>query len=419
MELKFSIKRNRKGSEHVQKSGITSEVLAKLQDYLQYNTSDFGDTKRFVCSYDSNPLVFIVANKVASNAAALPKKVVNKEGEEISNSKIEEVLKNPNEDQNRGEFEQQVNEFVLLAGNSFIRVIPGIGAGITLKVLESQNVTILIDKFGEVVGYKYVNNMGKIEDIPKEEVIHIRMSSSLKTDRESKYWGLSPLSPMWKVVSASDDLFTARSVLWKNRGKIGIVTNKSEVPMLPKERKRVQAEFDKDTGGAHNANGVHVSPNNLDFIKTGASVGDLKLLEGNTDNMRVISAGYKMPSVLFNDTDNSTYNNLQEAKKDAYLDAYIPLSERVNNKLSEELSKILKVEERIVVDITRIEVLKSTTNEVANRLNNLPTNVAARVMETLTLDEAREIVGLDSTADGDKLLGSSSSNSKTIEDETK
>jgi HK97 family phage portal protein len=418
MEFKFSINKNRSGSQHVQKSGVPSELLNKIQSLLNYNTLDYGNTLKFVSSYESNPLVFTVVNKVASNAAELPKKVVNKNGEEVSNSKVEEILNNPNEDQSRGEFEQQINEFLLLSGNSFVRVIPGIGAGHTLVVLESQNTAVIIDKFGDVLHYRYTNNVGKIEDIPKEEVIHIRLSSSLSTDKESKYWGLSPLCPMWKVVTASDDLFTARGVTWKNRGKIGIITNKSEVPLLPKERDRIQKEYDEDTGGAHNANGIHVSTNNLEFIKTGASVGDLKLLEGNTDNMRIISAGYKMPSVLFNDTDNSTYNNLQEAKKDAYLDAYIPLSNRVDGKLSKELSKILKVDELVIVDITKIEVLKSSTNEVANRLNNLPNNVAARVMETLTLDEARDIVGLESTIDGDKLLRASNSQ-KTTEDEPK
>jgi HK97 family phage portal protein len=419
MEFKFSINRAAKGSEHVQKTTISSEILSKINDFLNYKTSDFGNTLKFVSSYETNPLVFTVVNKIATNAATLPKKVVNSEEEEVSNSKIEVILDNPNNYQNRIEFEQEVIEFLALSGNSFIRVIKGIGAGYTLEVLESQNTKILIDKFGGLAGYRYTNNVGKITDYPLEEVIHIKLASSLTGTEENKYWGLTPLKSLWKVVQASDDLLTARGVIWKNKGTIGIVTNKSEVPMLPKERKRVQEQFNHDTGGAHKANRMHVSPNNLGFIQTGMSPSDLKLLEGNVDNLRIISGAYKLPSVLCNDNDNSTYNNMLESKIDAYLDAYIPIANKVDQKLSKELSKLLKVDEKIIVDITRIEVLKSTTNEVANRLNNLPTNVASRVMETLTLDEARNIIGLESTENGNTLLGGSNNKNSKDENENK
>jgi phage portal protein BeeE len=134
---------------------------------------------------------------------------------------------------------------------------------------------------------------------------------------------------------------------------------------------------------------------------------DLQLLEGNIDNLRMISASYKTSSILYNDVANSTYNNVLESKRDAYTDAYIPLDEKVNEKLGPWLSDILGVEETIVVDTTRIEVLKLTTNEVANRLNNLPTNVAARVMEAVTINESRDLIGLDTIDKGEEMLGKS------------
>lgn len=408
MEFKFSF--NRKGSQHVQQSNWSQNVANEFYDFINFRPRDYGNTLRYITSYNKNPLVYTVVNKIASSATGLPTKVVNDNKEEVKTSKIDMVLNNPNEDQSRGEFFQNIYEYLLLSGNGFIRNISGIGAGNTLKVLESQNVTINIDSRGDLLGYTYRNNMGKNETLKPEEVLHVKLNSSLVTDRDTKYWGTSPLNAMWQVVTSSNDLFTARSVLWKNKGVIGMITNNADTPLLPKERDAIQDKFNEQTGGAEKANSMHVSTNKLAYIQTGMSPGDLKLLEGNIDNLRIISAGYRLPSVVVGDVENSTYNNVLESKKEAYTEAYIPVANRVNEKLSAWLSDILKVKETIIIDITRIEVLKTTTHEVSNRLNNLPTNVAARVMETMTVDEVRDMVGLEETKqDGDQLLGAANS----------
>jgi phage portal protein BeeE len=267
--------------------------------------------------------------------------------------------------------------------------------------------TILIDSQGELSGYRYIDNVGKRIKYDVEDILHIKLSNSLETEREMKFWGLSPLRALWSVVSASDDLFTARAAIWKNKGYAGILTNKSDTPLLPKERNDLQDSFNDEIGGADRANGVRVSTGNLSYLQLGMSPQDLQLLEGNIDNLRMISASYKTSSILYNDVANSTYNNVLESKRDAYTDAYIPLDEKVNEKLGPWLSDILGVEETIVVDTTRIEVLKLTTNEVANRLNNLPTNVAARVMEAVTINESRDLIGLDTIDKGEEMLGKS------------
>lgn len=399
MEFKLSIsnpfKVQRKGSYHVLPDKWSKRVLADIYDFLHFRQRDYGNTAKYIKSYERNGLVYIVVNKLATNSAHLPRKVVDKNGKEISNSKIMEVLEKPNDYQSKTEFYQLIDEYLATTGNAFIKKLDGIGLGTELEVLNPTYVRILINSIGEVVGYEYVDNVGKKHKYTTDEVLHIRLSNKLTTERENKYWGLSPLSSLWNVVESSNDLFTARASIWKNKGIIGVLTNKSDLPMLPKERKDMQDKFDKDTGGADKANGMYVTAANVGFVQTSMSPADLKLLEGNIDNLRTLSSGYKLPSVLFNDVENSTYNNVLESKKDAYTDAYIPLANKVDEKLSKWLSDALGVEEIIVVDVTKIEVLKLTTNEVANSLNNLPTNVAARVMEAMTEREARELIGLE------------------------
>jgi hypothetical protein len=101
-----------------------------------------------------------------------------------------------------------------------------------------------------------------------------------------------------------------------------------------------------------------------------------------------------MPSVLFNDNETSTYNNVSEAKQTAYSDVYIPLGKKVDKALSQFLNGKLKVNEKIVIDVTSIEVLKATTNELAQALSSLSPLLANKVLEAMTENEIREVVDL-------------------------
>jgi len=115
-----------------------------------------------------------------------------------------------------------------------------------------------------------------------------------------------------------------------------------------------------------------------------------------------------MPSVLFNDNETSTYNNVETAKRTAYLDVYIPLANKVDKELSKWLSDLLGVEEKVVVDLTSIEEIKASTNELAMALHSVPVNVLPRVIENLTQDEIRSVVNLDATTE--EVLGQANSN---------
>ena len=48
--------------------------------------------------------------------------------------------------------------------------------------------------------------------------------------------------------------------------------------------------------------------------------------------------------------------------------------------------------------------IKASTNEVAQALNNSQTNVSTKIMESMTRDEVRELVGLDDLEEGGEEL---------------
>jgi HK97 family phage portal protein len=361
-------------------------VLSGWRDYL-LGKKNFGE---YTNAYGDNPLVYMIIKKIAFSSASMSRIAVDESGEPITNSKILDFLKQPNTDQTMVDFYEEVNEYLCSTGNAFIRYVEGIGAGAELVTLPVSQMEIKCDKVGNVLYYVYTVNGTKTR-IEKEEILHIKMSNIVEPGTK---FGLSPLQSSWIVVKSSSEKLNADASIFKNRGIVGLLTNDSDIPLLDKEQQKLQSEFQDTAGGSDNYNKIRVTNTRLRFLQTGMSPTDLKLLEGILSSLRLLCGVYGMPSVLFNDNDNSTFNNVSEAKKTAFTDVYIPIGRKVDNALSLFLSDKLSVEETITIDLTSIEVLMATTNELAQKLNSLNPLLVNRVLDQLTIDETRSIVDL-------------------------
>lgn len=381
------------------------ETFEVLKDYFGWSMT-YGINK-YLKSYGENPLVFMIVNKIAFSSASIKRIAVDEEGNEIDRSMILELLKKPNSTQGEQEFKQEINEYLLLTGNSYTRLIRSVGIdGYELENLNPKRVELKINDVGEVVKYHYKNRKGKIEEIEPEDMLHIKTSNVVHTENDHDYLGLSPLEAGWIVVESSTEKLKADASIFKNRGVIGILSSDTDNPMLKPERERLQKELDEEMQGSKKFNKIKISSTKMKYIQTGMSPTDLKLLEGILSSLRLLCSIYSMPSVLFNDNETSTYNNISEAKKTAYLEVYIPLADKIDREFSKWLGNIMQVEERIVADLTSIELIKSSTNELGQAINSMLPNVANRMIEVLTIDELRSIADLDSLGDkGKELVG--------------
>ena len=389
-----------------------------IDSYFSWMLGKAGTFRRYTKSYGENPLVYMIVNKIASTSASMERVVLLEDGTTSNSSEILDLLKKPNEQDDQIEFRQKINENLLLTGNAFIRIIKGEGMGIELEVLKTQKTEIVCNTCGDVLSYDYTDYSGYVYNYLPEEILHIKTSNTVNVEGVMSKYGLSPLQSAWVIVESSMEKFKAEASIFKNRGIIGVLSSDSDTPMLDPERKRLQDQFNKDTGGSDKYNSIHISSSKLRYIQTGMSPTDLKLIEGIQSSLRQLCAIYGMPSVLFNDNATSTYNNILEAKKTAYTDVYIPLANKVDKELSRFLSTQLGVEyQSILIDKKTIDVLKSSTNEVAESLNNIPTNVSSRAVESMTINEMREnILNLDPVEAGDILMGAKSQNNEPSEE---
>jgi hypothetical protein len=65
----------------------------------------------------------------------------------------------------------------------------------------------------------------------------------------------------------------------------------------------------------------------------------------------------------------------------------------------------LGVDEKVIIDLTSIEVIKLTTNDLANQLNNVPTPILPRVIANMTQDEVRSVIPALDALNGAEVIG--------------
>jgi len=370
-------------------STVQSSTYVKvLNDFFGFYNNY--DNRKFLASYGENPLVYMVVNKIAETAASLDIAIVNEEGEKIEgDSVILDLLDN-------AKLRQEIQESFLLCGNAYILHTMGFGGlGNELEVLKVQLLELELNSMGDLVRYKYTTPSGTVYYYDPEEVCHLSTSNVVNVGSTSILQGLSPLQAAWTLIQSSTEKFSASASIFKNRGIIGILTNKSDAPMIPKERERLQDELDSEMGGSDRFNKIKISTSDLSYIQTGMSPTDLKLLEGLMTDLRLICAIYGMPSILFNDNDASTYNNVSEAKITAYSDVYVPTNNIILSGLTEFLNGRLNTDDRIVTDVTTIEELKATTNRLLQIINSMDSRVAAEFIKAMTIDELRAVGELE------------------------
>jgi hypothetical protein len=82
---------------------------------------------QYIKAYASNPLVYMIVNRIAVNSASIGRKYENSEGEEIENGELQELLENPNPGQGQIEFYETIYSMLLTTGNAFVHLIKSVG----------------------------------------------------------------------------------------------------------------------------------------------------------------------------------------------------------------------------------------------------------------------------------------------------
>jgi HK97 family phage portal protein len=319
-------------------------------------------------SYGSNVDVYSIIRKIVDVSKAqewiVERRFNNGTWKEVQNSTLFDLMANPNpvKGYNWGDVHELILLYLLTTGNAYIKCGTTIQGDIyqDIDILPSDSVTIESNQDFFIPKYKYLFTYGRTHrEFTMEEISHIKFHNPCFNSFNEDLYGLSPIQVAAMVVKTGNDRWEADAALLQNRGAIGMITDKSNIPMTPEQAKEAQNTWNNETGGTHNFGKIKVTNKDLGFIQMAMSPSDLQLIEKGVVNTRALCNVYGLDSSLFNDPENKTYNNRLEAEKAMYTNCIIPLSKKVCDGLSFIIKNHYPVGEyRLRQDFSGVEALQ-------------------------------------------------------------
>ena len=292
--------------------------------------------------YKANPNLFSaiswITQRVANTKWQLFDTTDNDEHIEIFDHPLLELLENPNPSQSKSEFLESACGYKKITGEAFIHGVSpemGVNSGKPkeLWILPTPIMTVKFD--GSGIANKFlIESAGKSEDIPVDEILYIRQFNPGSANR-----GMSTIEAGKRVVTQSNDAYDANMKLLQNLGPQGLLTMDDAAANPTQEQiDLMEQKINRKYGGASNYGKAMVNSLNWKWQQIGLSAADLSLMESQKMSLRDICNLFNLNSQLFNDPDNTTYNNIQEARKAGITDAVIPEIEAFKNGLNSWLT---------------------------------------------------------------------------------
>lgn len=367
---------------NIRQPGLSrTSVQRKLFQYLSGHAPIFMDDNPLEYinkGYQMNSDVYSVVNHITNAISSVPP-VVNKivddnaarkyyrmkshrrydtsermieKSQELKQQAFEEVdpetddlarlINRPNPLQAWPEFFENLMGFKFITGNTYAHGIETSDDRFgEMWVMPPQFTRLKADESFETVIVAYILEIygRSSDDIPPENMLHLKYWNPDYSSTGSHLYGMSPLKAARNAMLASNNGQIALSKALQNMGASGMIYPDDDVELGEQQQSQIQQFFDQQGSGPDNYKRALVASAKLGWTSFGMSPVDLEIIEGKKLSMRDICNIYSFPSELLNDPDNKIQANKKESRKQLWLDVGIPSLERSYSELNRWLTK--------------------------------------------------------------------------------
>lgn len=279
------------------------------------------------------------------------------------------LLDQPNQGMTGAEFKEAEITYRDMVGSSYIRIHKGLGSGkvTELELIPSQEVMIRVGADGYPAFLSLTRNADI--NIPYDEIIQTRHFNPKFSWQGEHLYGMSILESASKLLVKHRESIDAEAEAFKNRGARELIfpQDSNFADYDDTTIKRVNQQLnDKLTEGGNARVVANAIP--LGSIKIGMSPVDLNILESNIALKKDFCAMYGISPLIFDWSNNSTYNNLLEARKMSLIDGVIPYQEDLKDSLNKKLVPLFGSDLVLDWDYQAYPEMQSDLQEQTDRL---------------------------------------------------
>jgi phage portal protein BeeE len=256
---------------------------------------------------------------------------------ETTDDKITPLLKRPNPDQTFGELVVESTIFKMCCGGRMVYFqILDAGANMGkpqyLWVMPYDQVNIVANVKEwpmRALGYKVDGLFNIAKTFTPAEVMHDKYPNPIQDSTGGHLYGQSPLKPALDLITKSNSSIKAATAQFQNGGpKMALFVDDEraslqETGQLANDIKNKMQG--KEYTGPENNGKILASAHKLGVVQIGSTLADLNLVESDIADFRMFCNIFGgLPSQVFNDPNNKTYNNTKEGEKAATSRGVIP-----------------------------------------------------------------------------------------------
>jgi HK97 family phage portal protein len=263
----------------------------------------------------------------------------------------------------------------------------------------------------EFISYYEYETDGGLHRIEVEDVIHFRDGAD--PDNMGRT-GLSPVASVLREVCGDNEIAAYQFLLLRNSGVPPVVISlKDGTNAVKFDAAAFKQEYMARTTGDRRGE-PFVSSRAIEITKLGFNPSelDLKVLRHMPESRFASVIGISKETLGFGAADeNSTYNNVQQADERSICSYVKPLWEFIGDELTHQLRADvgLRRNHRIAFDLRQIAALQEDQDKLHQRAN------ADLASGGITVNEYREMIGLESRPEGDVYLRSNTIQAVTPE----
>ena len=285
--------------------------------------------------YVSNVNIYPIIRRIVNSAIGV--KWIIKDtttGEPAKDQTLAQLLKTPNQNQTFSGFIDELITFRLVTGNRYIywlAPLAGLNKGkpSELHSLPAQYVEIIGGDWLQPVKEYRLLIGDTIKRLPAESVVHGRTINLQYDSNGAQLYGMSPMQAALSEMTASKYGYLGLAKQYENGGPDVIITNtegmvKGQPEYTEEQRQSLWQVFKSRFMGSTNKGKWLLKNHPIEVHEIGKSPVDLNTIAFLKLTMRDYCNVYGVPSVLMNDNEFSTYNNMKEARKALWNDAVIP-----------------------------------------------------------------------------------------------
>lgn len=326
------------------------------------------------------PYILRAVRLIAKSVANLPFS--------YKNDRSKELFEHPNSNQSQMQFLEELMLDLLLFGNAYVYINRVRGVPKELILLEPYMVKVLTDDFNDVIGYEYGTQ--DPQKFAKEDIIFIKEAN--------------PTDPVLGMSVLRSLEYTIPQYVYTKKWNMNLMKQGArpsgalitEEMLTPEQYQRLKEQIDLEFSGSENAGRPLLLDAGLKWQEITINPKELDWLTSLQSMIREIAIAFGIAPELLGDSQNKTYSNFEEARRQLYYNVVLPYGELLVYEFNKGLNQFMNF--YVEINYNEIDALAEDRSEVIKQATEA---VKAGI---LTINEARELLGKPKVSGGDQIF---------------